>query len=283
MLYVDGKWVEEGLAAVDPEDRGYNFGDGVYEVIRIYKGKLYMWDAHIERMYRSAREIKMELPWSAAELREVAEQLMDKNPDEANGDAIIYMQISRGATPRVHDIPAQSKPVLMAFVRKKERPVAEQKKGLTAHLIEDVRWLRCDIKSLSLLGAVLVKEYAKDAGAHDAILHRNGVITECSASNLFVVKDGALHTHQADNLILHGITRQIVIDLAKANGIPVHENAFTIDFLMQADEVFLTSTTQEVMPFVSVNGQAIADGKVGSVTQKLQALFEQHIDAEVLV
>ncbi|WP_400163926.1 D-amino-acid transaminase [Brevibacillus sp. TJ4] len=283
MLYVDGKWVEEGLAAVDPEDRGYNFGDGVYEVIRIYKGKLYMWDAHIERMYRSAREIKMELPWSAAELREVAEQLMDKNPDEAKDDAIIYMQISRGATPRVHDIPAQSKPVLMAFVRKKERPVAEQKKGLTAHLIEDVRWLRCDIKSLSLLGAVLVKEYAKDAGAHDAILHRNGVITECSASNLFVVKDGALHTHQADNLILHGITRQIVIDLAKANGIPVHENAFTIDFLMQADEVFLTSTTQEVMPFVSVNGQAIADGKVGSVTQKLQALFEQHIDAEVLV
>ena len=283
MLYVDGKWVEEGQAAVAPEDRGYNFGDGVYEVIRIYKGKLYQWDAHIERLYRSAREIRLDLPWSAAELREIAEQLMTKNPDEAKGDAIIYMQISRGATPRLHDIPAESKPVVMAFVRRKDRPLAEQKKGLTAQLVEDIRWLRCDVKSLSLLGAVLVKEYAKDAGAQDAILHRNGVVTECSASNLFVVKDGALHTHQADNLILHGITRQIVIDLAKENGIPVHEEAFTIDFLMQADEVFLTSTTQEVMPFVSINGQAVGNGQVGPVTSKLQSLFEKHIEAEVLV
>lgn len=283
MLYVDGKWVEEGQAAVAPEDRGYNFGDGIYEVVRIYKGKLFQWDAHITRLYRSAREIKLELPWSAAELRKIAEQLMAKNPDEAKGDAIIYLQISRGATPRLHDIPAQSRPVLMAFVRRKDRPLADQKKGLTGQLIEDIRWLRCDIKSISLLGAVLVKEYAKDAGAQDAILHRNGVVTECSAANVFAVKDGALHTHQADNLILNGITRQIVIDLAKQNGIPVHEEAFTTDFLLQADEVFLTSTTAEVMPFVSVNGQTIGNGQVGPVTQKLQALFEQHIDAEVLV
>jgi D-alanine transaminase len=283
MLYVDGKWVEEGQPAVLPEDRGYNFGDGIYEVIRIYKGKLYLWDAHVSRLYRSAREIKMELPWTEAELREIVDQLMAKNPEEAKGDAIIYMQISRGATPRVHDIPGQSRPVLTAFVRRKERPLGEQQKGLRGQLIEDIRWLRCDIKTLNLLGAVLVKEYAKEAGAQDAILHRNGVVTEASASNVFAVKDGTLYTHQADQLILHGITRQVVLDLARENGIPVVEEAFTADFLLQADEVFLTSTTQEVMPIVSVDGQTIGNGQAGPVTRKLQALFDQHIEAEVLV
>jgi len=283
MLYVDGKWVEEGQPAVSPEDRGYNFGDGIYEVIRVYKGKLFTWDAHISRLYRSAREIRLDLPWTEAQLREIVEQLMAKNPEEAKGDAIVYLQISRGATPRVHDIPAQSRPVLMAFVRKMERPLEKRNQGLRGQLVEDIRWLRCDLKTLNLLGAVLVKEYAKDAGAQDAIMHRNGFVTECSSSNVFAVKDGTLYTHQADNLILHGITRQVVIDLARKNGLTVVEEAFTPDFLLQADEVFLTSTTQEVMPFVSVNGQPIGDGKPGPVTQKLQALFDQHIEEEVLV
>lgn len=283
MLYVGGKWVEDGELAVHPEDRGYNFGDGIYEVVRIYKGRLYMWDAHIARLLRSAREIKLELPWSEKDLTEIARQLMEKNNISENGDATLYLQVSRGAAPRVHDIPAGIEPVLMGFVRPKARPLADLKKGLTAQLIEDIRWLRCDIKTLNLLGAVLVKQYAKDAGAQESILHRNGTVTECSASNLFAVKDGALYTHQADHLILHGITRQVVIELAKQNGIAVHEEAFDIDFLKQADEVFLTSTTAEVMPIISIDGQPVGGGSVGPVVQKLQALFEQHISADVLV
>ncbi len=283
MLYVDGSWVEPGVAAVQPEDRGYNFGDGIYEVVRIYKGRMYQWDAHLTRLFRSAREIKMELPWSKEELTDIANQLMEKNGISSNDDANLYLQISRGTAPRVHDIPEGIRPVIMGFVRRKERPLAEMKKGLTAQLVPDIRWLRCDIKTLNLLGAVLVKQEAKDAGAQESILHRDGIITECSASNLFAVKDGALYTHPANHLILHGITRQIVIELAKKNGIAVHEEAFDIDFLKQADELFLTSTTAEVMPIVAVDGQAVGSGQVGPMVLKLQTLFEEHINSEVLV
>ncbi len=285
MLYVGGKWVEEGEVAVHPEDRGYNFGDGIYEVVRIYKGKMYQWDAHLTRLFRSAREIKMDLPWSAEELSSLAHQLMEKNNITENDDATLYLQVSRGVSPRVHDIPAAGsiEPVIMAFVRPKARPVADMKKGQTAQLVEDIRWLRCDIKTLNLLGAVLVKQYAKDAGAQDSILHRNGIVTECSSANLFAVKNGALYTHPADHLILHGITRQVVIDLARENGIAVNEEAFTTDFLKEADEVFLTSTTAEIMPLISVDGQPVGKGTVGPVSLKLQDLFEQHINASVLV
>ncbi|MED1785617.1 D-amino-acid transaminase [Brevibacillus fortis] len=283
MLYVDGKWVEDGQVAVDPEDRGYNFGDGIYEVVRIYKGRMYQWDGHLTRLFRSAKEIKMELPWSHEELTDLANQLIAKNNITENDDASLYLQVSRGASPRVHDIPSGIKPVIMGFVRSKDRPAADMKKGWTAQLVEDIRWLRCDIKTLNLLGAVLVKQYAKDAGAQESILHRNGVITECSASNLFVVKNGELYTHQADNLILHGITRQVVIDLARDNGITVHEEAFDIAFLQQADEVFLTSTTAEIMPLISVDGAAVGNGHPGPVILKLQDLFEQHINTSVLV
>ncbi|BAH43279.1 MULTISPECIES: D-amino-acid transaminase [Brevibacillus] len=283
MLYVDGKWVEEGQVAVHPEDRGYNFGDGIYEVVRIYKGRMYQWDGHLTRLFRSAKEIKMELPWSAEELTDLANQLITKNNITENDDASLYLQVSRGSAPRVHDIPSGIQPVIMGFVRRKDRPVADMKKGLTAQLVEDIRWLRCDIKTLNLLGAVLVKQYAKDAGAQESILHRNGVITECSASNLFVVKNGELYTHQADNLILHGITRQVVIDLARNNGITVHEEAFDIAFLKQADEVFLTSTTAEIMPLISVDGVAVGNGQPGPVVLTLQDLFEQHINTSVLV
>ncbi|WJQ83894.1 D-amino-acid transaminase [Brevibacillus brevis] len=283
MLYVGGKWVEEGQVAVHPEDRGYNFGDGIYEVVRIYKGRMYQWDGHLTRLFRSAKEIKMELPWSAEELTDLANQLITKNNITENDDANLYLQVSRGTAPRVHDIPSGIKPVIMGFVRRKDRPVADMKKGLRAQLVEDIRWLRCDIKTLNLLGAVLVKQYAKDAGAQESILHRNGVITECSASNLFVVKNGELYTHQADNLILHGITRQVVIDLARNNGITVHEEPFDIAFLKQADEVFLTSTTAEVMPLISVDGVAVGNGNPGPVVLTLQDLFEQHINTSVLV
>jgi len=283
MLYVDGNWVEPGVAAVLPEDRGYNFGDGVYEVVRIYKGKMFQWNGHIARLYRSAREIKMDLPWTGEELLAIARELMEKNGITAADDAILYLQISRGYAPRQHDIPTEARPVLMGFVRKKERPLAEMKSGLAAQLVSDIRWLRCDIKSLNLLGAVLAKQEAKDAGAQESILHRDGIITECSAANLFAVKNGELYTHPANHLILHGITRQVVIELAKENNIRIHEEAFDIAFLNQADELFLTSTTAEVMPIISVDGKPVGSGQVGPVVQKLQALFEEHISSEVLV
>lgn len=283
MLYVDGKWVESGEAVIQPEDRGYNFGDGIYEVVRVYKGSMYQWDAHLVRLFRSAEEIKMELPWTAAELSSIASELLQKNGITSEDDAILYLQITRGASPRQHDIPNGSRPVIMAFARRKERPYEQLQNGISTQLVADIRWLRCDIKTLNLLGAVLVKQEAKDAGAADCILHRDGIVTECSASNLFAIKDGQLYTHPANNLILHGITRQTVIDLAKQNNIPVHEEAFDINFVKQADELFLCGTTSEVTPIVSVDGQPVGGGQVGGVVRKLQTLFEQHLNAEVTV
>lgn len=283
MLYLDGKWVEEGEAAVQPEDRGYNFGDGIYEVVRIYKGAMYQWDAHLVRLFRSAKEIKMELPWTAEELNKIAQELLAKNGITEHDDAILYMQISRGASPRQHDIPSSNRPVLMAFARRKERPHKDLQNGITAQVVADIRWLRCDIKTLNLLGAVLVKQEAKDAGANDCILHRDGVVTECSAANLFAVKNGELHTHPANHLILHGITRQTIIDLAKKNNIRVREEAFDLAFLKQADELFLCGTTTEVMPIIKVDGAPVGNGQVGSVVRKLQALFEENLAATVTV
>ncbi|MED1745966.1 MULTISPECIES: D-amino-acid transaminase [Brevibacillus] len=283
MLYVDGKWVGTDELTVHPEDRGYNFGDGVYEVVRIYKGKMYQWEGHLTRLFRSAREIMLDLPWTAEELSAIAHELLAKNNITSADDATLYLQVTRGVSPRVHDIPKGIRPVIMGFVRRKERPLADMKKGLSAQLVEDIRWLRCDIKTLNLLGAVMVKQYAKDAGAQESILHRSGIVTECSAANVFVVKDNELYTHPANHLILNGITRLDVIALAKANGIIVHEEPFTVDFLKQADEVFATGTTVEVMPIISVDGQAVGGGKIGPVVEKLQQLFEEHIYANALV
>jgi D-alanine transaminase len=284
MLYIDGKWVEPGEAAVQPEDRGYNFGDGIYEVVRIYQGQLYQWDAHMVRLYRSAKEIHMTLPWSEAELTAIARELLAKNNICSADDAILYLQITRGAAPRQHDIPSSGiTPVLMAFVRRKERPLKEMQSGISAKLVADIRWLRCDIKTLNLLGAVLVKQEAKEAGAADCILHRDGIVTECSAANLFAVKNGQLYTHPANNLILHGITRQTVIDLAKQAGIVVNEEPFDTTFVKEADELFLTGTTSEVMPIISVDGNPVGDGQVGSMVRKLQELFEANIKQSVRV
>ncbi|MCK9909584.1 aminotransferase class IV, partial [Microbacteriaceae bacterium K1510] len=138
-------------------------------------------------------------PWTAEELNKIAQELLAKNGITEHDDAILYMQISRGASPRQHDIPSSNRPVLMAFARRKERPHKDLQNGITAQVVADIRWLRCDIKTLNLLGAVLVKQEAKDAGANDCILHRDGVVTECSAANLFAVKNGELHTHPANH------------------------------------------------------------------------------------
>ncbi|MBO8163167.1 MAG: D-amino-acid transaminase [Brevibacillus sp.] len=277
MYYVDGKWIEPGEAAVHPEDRGYQFGDGIYEVFRIYQGKIYQWDSHFARLQRSANELQLALPWTNSELKAIAEQLMEKNGIGGSDDAILYMQVTRGAAPRQHEYPDNQRPVLSAFARHKERPHAELKSGISAALVPDIRWLRCDIKSLNLLGAAMAKQQAKQSGAFEAILHRDGIVTEGSASNLFAVKDGVLHTHPANHLILHGITRQIVIELAQTLSLEVREKAFRTEFLRQADELFFTGTTVEVMPVISVDGQQVGSGRVGEVTRKLQVAFEATI------
>jgi D-alanine transaminase len=264
-------------AFVSFDDRSHQFGDGIYEVVRIYNGNLFALEEHIQRFERSAREIFLSFPYTIEELIGYMKELVTRNSIQ---DGIVYVQMSRGSSPRNHVFPdASVKPEILCFAKPLPRPVEKLQNGVKAILTEDIRWLRCDIKTLNLLANVLAKQKAVEAGAYEAIFHRGDVVTEASASNLCIVKGGLLLTHPATNLILHGITRQIVLQLAKEIGIPVLEQAFKVEDLFAADEVFLTGTTSEVLPVTQIGIKRIADGVPGPVTRKIQAAFEQKIAA----
>jgi D-alanine transaminase len=274
IVLLNGEFVPAEEARVSYEDRGYYFGDGIYEVFRVYKGQLFETEAHLARLARSAQAISLKLPCSAEELAAYVRRLC-----EANGldTGIVYLQFTRGAAPRTHDFPENAVPAMMGFAKAMPRPTDKMANGIAAMTVPDIRWLRCDIKSLNLLPNVLAKQQAKEAGLQEAIFHRDGTVTECTSSNLMIVKDGVLCTHPADHLILHGITRSVVLRLAGSCGVPVREVPFTLEELAAADEVFITGTTVEITPVVAVDGRAVAGGLPGPVTRKLQEAFEAAI------
>ena len=259
---------------IDIEDRAYQFGDGIYEVIRVYHGKTFYMKEHLERLEKSAKKIRINLPYSLKRLEELLNQLIKQN-DFTQGN--IYLQVSRGTAPRTHAFPANSTPLLIAYPQPAKRPVKEQAEGISAITVKDIRWLLCDIKSLNLLGAVLAKQEAYDHHCKEAIFIRDGIVTEGSSTNLFIVKDGMLLTHPADHFILHGITRKITLQLADQLQIPVSEKKFDKDALFDADEIFITSTTMEICPVVEVDKKRIGNGKPGQITKRLQEAFQQLI------
>jgi len=274
MLLYDDRFIDRSKASIDPEDRAYQFGDGVYEVIRVYDGRPFLIKEHLERLKRSANEIRLTLPYPIEKLEKNLIELIERNRlDHGN----VYLQVSRGTAPRYHGFPKNARPLLIAYTQPGERPFKELDEGVRAITTEDIRWLRCDIKSLNLLGAVLAKQTALDHGCHEAIFIRDGIVTEGSSTNIFAVKDGELYTHPANHLILHGITRQITIKIAEKLQIPVNETTFDSKFLLFSDEVFLTSTTMEICPIIEVDNQRISDGKPGLVTRRLQEGFTQEI------
>ena len=267
--------VADDEVVVDKEDRGYQFGDGVYEVVKVYNGQLFTLEEHVDRFYASAEKIHITIPYTKDKLYTLLHQLVEAN--EIN-TGHIYFQITRGACPRNHIFPGDDvAPVLTGNAKENPRPVANFENGVKATFVEDIRWLRCDIKSLNLLGAVLAKQQAHEKGCYEAILHRGETITEGSSSNIYGVKDGVLYTHPADNLILNGITRQVIFKCAEEIGMPVKEEAFTKEQLLAMDEVIVSSTTSEVTPVIDVDGQAIGSGKPGEWTRKLQAQFDTKI------
>jgi D-alanine transaminase len=272
-FYRDG-FVSKEQVAVSPDDRGYYFGDGVYEVFRIYGGRLYEKEAHLERLRRSAEGVRIELPYPVDEIAAIAEKLLDL---EQTNEGILYLQITRGEAPRSHPFPEGAKPVLMAYCKEAKRPLETMRQGIAAVTKEDIRWLRCDLKTLNLLPNVLAKQEALDRGADEVILHRGGTVTECSASNVMMVKDGVLRTHPANHLILHGITRAVVLRLAAKIDLEVREAPFTLDELVQADEVFITGTTVEITPVLTVDGKPVGSGTPGPWTRRLQDAFEETI------
>jgi D-alanine transaminase len=278
MLYQD-RIVSEKEVHIHYEDRGYQFGDGVYEVCRVYGGQIFELDAHLERLERSAKEIRMSLPLELSKLSELLKELITR---EGVVEGTIYMQVTRGSSPRSHPIPKESSPILTAYAKSAPRPSQAIEHGVKAITTADIRWLRCDIKSLNLLGSVLCKQEAVDREVFESILHRDGIVTEGSSSNVMIIEKGTLVTHPANNLILNGITRIVVLELAQKLELPIREEAFSLERLHAADEVFLTGTNTEVAPVIQIDDQLVAGGKPGPIARKLQQALENKIHSCVV-
>ncbi|QOR65119.1 D-amino-acid transaminase [Cytobacillus suaedae] len=232
------------------QERGHQFGDGVYEVIRVYNGKPFLLKEHLDRLVKSAEAIMLELPYTPERIQEIVNEGLEKSGLK---EAEIYMQITRGIAPRAHLFPTT--PSVMSMTVKNARIVDEKKRidGVTVTTMEDERWKNCYIKSLNLLPNVIAKQKAVTNGHEEAIFVRDGYITEGSSSNIFIVKNGTLLTTPATNYILHGITRAAVIQLALNCNIPFEERKFDRDFLNEADEAFITSTSAEILPISKID------------------------------
>lgn len=270
---IDGQIIDLNENVINLEDRGYQFGDGVYEVTRVYNGRCFAFQLHMDRLFRSLRELRIPATYTVDELAEFHQRLIEESGIKEAG---IYLQITRGVAPRAHGFPDSVVPKLTMSIRPANPNSALRESGATGIFVPDVRWLRCDIKSINLLGNLLAKQQAKDAGVFEGIQVRDGIVTEGSSSNFFVVKDGVLWTHPLSNLILRGITRTVIVErLVQQLGLTLVEKAFDVAFVKKAEEAFVTGTTTEIMPFIQLDGAPVGDGKVGPVARKLhQALME---------
>ena len=277
----NNRLVKDGDIHLSKEDRGYQFGDGIYEVIRVYDGNMFTAKEHINRFYNSADKIKLVVPFTKDVFHKMLYELIEAN-EVTTGQ--VYVQITRGASPRQHQFPTDVvEPVLTAYTKEVERPVSQMANGVSARTVEDVRWLRCDIKSLNLLGNVMAKQEAHEAGCFEALLHRGDSITEGSSSNMYGIKDGVLYTHPVTNLILNGITRSVILECCKEIGLPVVEESMSLSTLFSNDEFFMSSTTAEIMPIIMIDGKKVGNGLPGIWKKKLQTALKAKIHQAVHV
>lgn len=255
------------------EERGLQFGDGVYEVIRIYKGTYYLLTEHVDRLFRSAEAIQIALPFTKEEVTDLLVELLEKNNMKHDGK--VYLQATRGSVKRDHAFPKEIEANFYAYVEDLSRNTTALKEGIQTITTRDIRWEYCYIKSLNLLPNVMAKQEARENGCFEAILHKDGEVTECSSSNVYLVKNGNIYTFPATKRILHGCVRMRVEQFAADLDIPFIEEAFTLEDIATADELFITSSTTEVMPVATVDGEMIADGNPGPITKQLQAAYEE--------
>ncbi len=271
VAFVNGRFVPWEQATVPVEDRGFQFGDGVYEVIRTYHGKPFELEAHLARLDRSANELRLPPAYSRSQWIAFIQQGLSQ---ARYPEAKIYIQLTRGVAPRDHAFPAQVTPTAVMTIRELT-PLAEAVRhaGVTARTCDDLRWGRCDIKSVNLLANVLAREEAKTAGVFEAILVKDGRVTEGSVSNVMIVRSGAIVTAPEGPRILSGVTRTVVLGLARQEGLSVQERFVSVDELYGADEVFLTGTTVEVLGVVRIDGRTIGTGRLGPITMRLAAAW----------
>ena len=279
IAYVNGRYLPHAKAAVHVEDRGYQFADGVYEVVAVRGGRLVDEARHLARLERSLGELEIAMPMSRPALSVVMRETTRRNLVD---DGIVYLQVTRGVARRDHAFPAAARPaVVMTARRVAAQAPALTEDGVKVITIADIRWARCDIKSVSLLPNCLAKEQARRAGAFEAWqVDGQGFVTEGSSTNAWIVdRDGNIITRQIDSSILSGITRTALMELAAGEGLTVLERAFTVAEAKAAREAFLTSTTSFVLPVVQIDDAIVANGKPGSFYAKLRELYEGHMAA----
>ena len=274
LVYLNGEFVDHASARVSVDDRGFLFADGVYEVARVYDGRIFQLRPHMERMQHGLGELRIHAQVDA--IPDIAERLLDEN-ELRQGDATVYVQVTRGAAPRAHAFPPPETPATVYVLAKpfRQHPATYFEDGVATITVPDTRWSRCDIKSIALLPNVLANQQAKDHGAFEALFVRDGALIEGSHSNLFGVLDGRLITYHLCGYILGGITRKLIMDRAPELGIRVAEEPVKLAELDRVEELFLSGTTTEVMPISKVDNKLIGDGKPGPVTRRLQEAFRQ--------
>lgn len=269
IVYLNGEYLPRSEAKLSVDERGFFFGDGVYEVTRAVDGRLFESGRHMKRLARGLRELRLEPSITLDEIEANSIELLKRN-DITQGEGTVYLQITRGAAPRTHHFPPAGTPCTV-FLSAQRFAVPHEKRasGVAVVTYPDIRWSRCDIKTVNLLAAVMAKQSAVDHGVFEALFVRESAITEGSHTNVFGVIDGELRTYPASNLILGGVTRDVVLELAHELAMPVSETPFHIHHVGQLQECFLTGTTTDVMPVVTLDGQTIGSGKPGKVTMAL--------------
>lgn len=275
IAYLNGKFIPAEEIKISPFDRGFLFADGIYEVVRSYSGKLFMFGEHLKRMERGLGEIKINFP-GLNELEKISYDLIKKNPSETKSDCSLYIQITRGISfPRKHAFPPSStKPTIFISLSQIKTKAENNKDGVKVILSDDFRWSRCDVKTIGLLPAVLAYQNAIDDDASESIWVRNNLICEGSHTNFFAVKNGIVVTPPLSKFILPGITRKAVLAICRKSNIPVREEEILKENLKELDEVFITGTLTEINPVVQIDDMKIGNGKPGEVTKRIQAEFK---------
>ncbi|ALO47500.1 D-amino-acid transaminase [Pseudohongiella spirulinae] len=278
IVYLNGEYLPHNQARVSVFDRGFLFGDGVYEVIPVLQGKLVDEDYSVERLSRSLNEISMAWPCSTQDYLHMLRTLIDRNHLQ---EGSVYVQVTRGVAERDFAYPKNTPSSIMAFTSERlllNNPLAER--GVSVVTVPDLRWKRRDIKSLNLLAQCMAKQEAAAQGAFEAWMVEDGRITEGSSSSAFIVKDGHIITRALSNAILPGIRRRVIIELTEKEGLVLEQRPFSVEEAHHADEAFLSSATTLVLPVVLVDGQAVGDGKPGAITQRLRELYIATLLAE---
>ena len=275
IVYLNGQYLPIEEAKISVLDRGFTFGDGIYEVIPVYNGHIFRLKEHIERLNNGLDEVFIDKPHEMDQWEKILRELIEKNSEKyPSEDQSLYIQVTRGISERDLAIDIATEQTVFAMIRpllKKDRSA-----GISAVIEEDIRWKYCHIKAITLLPSVMLRHKAKQSGATEALLIREGYVTEGAASNVFIVKNGIVKTPIKDGSLLPGITRDLVVELLSESGVPCEEVVIKETELKQADEIWITSSTWEIVPVIELDGKPVGTGRPGEVWQQAFRIYQEY-------